>query len=148
MPMKRSFTLVEIMIVVAIIALLAVIAIPNLLGARRNAAETYAKSVLRTISNALESYVLRDGGGIYPSINFGGTMRILVDAKYLNEDYPTKCAAPHPCYGYNFWCSSSSTNYFCAATSSEQMLNAEARDFKIETGGVMWRWQGSAWVPE
>ncbi len=53
---RKGFTLVEIMIVVAIIALLAAIAIPNLLRARLNANEAAAISALRTVSTACESF--------------------------------------------------------------------------------------------
>ena len=53
---KHGFTLVEIMIVVAIISLLAAIAIPNLLRARHNANEAAAIAALRTISTACESF--------------------------------------------------------------------------------------------
>ena len=68
---KKGFTLVEIMIVVAIIALLAAIAIPNLLRARHNANETAAIGAMRTLSTSLESFrasgTAANGAGISPT---------------------------------------------------------------------------------
>jgi len=64
---KKGFTLVEIMIVVAIIALLAAIAIPNLLRARHNANEAAAIAALRTISTACESFRAAQTPSSYPA---------------------------------------------------------------------------------
>ncbi|MDD5595781.1 MAG: prepilin-type N-terminal cleavage/methylation domain-containing protein [Candidatus Omnitrophica bacterium] len=65
MRRKRGFTLVEIMIVVAIIALLAAIAIPNLLRARLNANEAAAISALKTVASSAISF--RSVNAAYPA---------------------------------------------------------------------------------
>lgn len=62
---SRGFTLVEIMIVVAIIVFLAAIAIPGLLRSRLNANEAAAIASLKTISWAATTYRAQNPN--YPS---------------------------------------------------------------------------------
>jgi len=55
---RGGFTLVEIMIVVAIIALLAAIAVPNFLRARKRSQATRVLEDLRMIDSALDQYAI------------------------------------------------------------------------------------------
>lgn len=55
---QSGFTLVEIMIVVAIIALLAAVAIPNFVKSRRETRLTACKNNMRVIDNAIQQYLL------------------------------------------------------------------------------------------
>ena len=54
--MKKAFTLIELLIVVAIIAILAAIAVPNFLEAQTRSKISRSKTDMRSIATALEAY--------------------------------------------------------------------------------------------
>ncbi|HEU0009664.1 MAG TPA: prepilin-type N-terminal cleavage/methylation domain-containing protein [Verrucomicrobiae bacterium] len=62
-PRQAGFTLIEIMIVVAIIALLAAIAIPNLAKSRKSAQRTACINNLRVIEGAKSIWALENKKG-------------------------------------------------------------------------------------
>src|SRR5256885_3052799 len=71
LQLKRSggFTLVEIMIVVAIIALLAAIAVPNFLRSRKRTQATRILEDLRMLDHAVDQYAIDTAklSGVNPS---------------------------------------------------------------------------------
>lgn len=60
---NHGFTLVEIMIVVAIIALLASIAVPSYMRARKRTQATTTLNSLRVVDNAKDLYAIENGRG-------------------------------------------------------------------------------------
>jgi len=63
---KKGFTLIELMIVIAIIAILAAILVPNFVKARAQGQLTACKSNLKNIGTACEMYAA-DHNGRYPA---------------------------------------------------------------------------------
>jgi len=72
--LRRGFTLIELLIVVAIIAILALIAVPNLLEAQVRAKVSRVRADLHSVATAVEAYAVDVGD--YPR-NWSGGQQLL-----------------------------------------------------------------------
>jgi len=78
MNRTRAFTLIELLIVVAIIAILAAIAVPNFLEAQTRSKVSRVKADLRSLGVALEAYRV-DANAYPPTLTPGGSGERSID---------------------------------------------------------------------
>src|SRR5438874_8468839 len=78
----RAFTLIEVLVVMAIIAILAAILVPSLNSALERAKATKDMSNLRQIGTATQTY-LNDSDGVFP----GSTTATWMSQLELNQKY-------------------------------------------------------------
>lgn len=99
----KGFSLLELLIVVAIILIIATIAIPSLLRSRQAANESAAVASTRTITTAQVMYLSSSGGNY-------GTISMLVGAGLLDSGFNATKG------GYTYVVTSTGTDYTIFAT--------------------------------
>jgi general secretion pathway protein G len=131
---ESGFSLIELLIVIAIIGILAAIAIPNLLNALQRGKQKRTMSDMRALATAIEAYAVDNSQ--YPvatSCPTGVTAMVsgavALDAASFSKLSPTYLAQPPKIDGWGgfFQYSNDTTNYAILSTGSDktrQGLNA------------------------
>jgi len=103
MKTDRGFSLLELLIVVAIILIIATIAIPSLLRSRQSAQESSAVAQIRTINTAEITYLSSNQG------SYGGVPELITQG-LLDSRFAGSVS------GYNYAVTATGTDYTASAT--------------------------------
>jgi len=82
--MKRAFSLVELMIVVAVLGILAAIVVPQFQAHSKQAREAVAKDSVRLLRGAIELYTAQHGG-IPPGYEDHNPMNVPTNSQFLMQ---------------------------------------------------------------
>lgn len=129
---QQGFSLVELLIVVAVIGIIVAVAVPNLMASRRAANEANAISGMRTISTAEVSYWFTFGGGSYGTLEQLANERI-IDLKLANA---TDAATARSGYIYGLRILSSGSGFIAGA--APVAASTGTRNFSCDQPGVIY----------
>lgn len=130
----EGFSLIELLIVVAMIGIIVAIAVPNLMGSRRAANEGSAISSMRTIYSAESTYLATAGASNY------GTLLNLRAQSLIDSNLGNGAKS-----GYTFQCPAANISvgppptFFATAIPSDTAFSTRSgnRSFSIAEDGVL-----------